>query len=146
IKRSVTIPVIVAGRITDLDVAEAIVAAGDADLVGMTRALIADPQIVAKSFAGNADEVTPCIGCNECHYGRPTSCAVNAAAGREEEMDIEPAASPLAVLVVGAGPAGMECARVAALRGHPVTLCEKEDRLGGLLAALATDPPPADFG
>jgi NADPH-dependent 2,4-dienoyl-CoA reductase/sulfur reductase-like enzyme len=146
IKRAVSIPVIVTGRILDMDTAERVVAGGQADIIGLTRALIADPTIVATSFAGRAGDVTPCIGCNECHYGRPTSCAVNSAAGREEEMAIEPVAEPRRVLVIGAGPAGMECARVASLRGHDVTLVEQRSCLGGVLSVLRSDPPRAEFG
>jgi NADPH-dependent 2,4-dienoyl-CoA reductase/sulfur reductase-like enzyme len=112
-------------------------------MVGMVRALIADPDLPNKARAGRADEVRMCVGMSECHHiGRhrtPMTCAVNAAAGREQEMELVPAAIPKTVLVVGAGPAGMEAARVAALRGHTVYLCERERALGGTVRILAMD-------
>jgi 2,4-dienoyl-CoA reductase-like NADH-dependent reductase (Old Yellow Enzyme family) len=146
VKRAVDIPVIVAGRISDLDVAETIVAAGDADMVGMVRALIADPRALEKSFAGRAVSVIPCIGCNECHYGRPVACATNPASGREAEMEIVPAASPKRVLIIGAGPAGMECAGAAASRGHSVVLVDRRGELGGMLVPLSRVSHQAEHG
>ncbi len=136
IKRALDIPVIVSGRIADFDIAERIVASGEADMVGMVRALIADPHAVAKSFAGKADTVIPCIGGNECHYGRAIACAANPAAGREAEMEIMLAATPKRILVVGAGPAGLECAAAAAERGHHVVLADRRAELGGVLALV----------
>ncbi|HLY82902.1 MAG TPA: FAD-dependent oxidoreductase [Acidimicrobiales bacterium] len=140
------VPVIVAGRIVDLDYAESIIADGSVDMVGLTRALIADPRIVEKVRVGRADTVRKCVGGNECHYGRTVLCAVNPAAGREEELAIEPAAIVKNVLVVGGGPAGMECARVAASRGHRVRLIDDADVLGGTLRLVAGDPNRAVFG
>jgi NADPH-dependent 2,4-dienoyl-CoA reductase/sulfur reductase-like enzyme len=143
VRRSVAgVPVIVAGRILDLAMAEDIVASGQADMVGLTRALIADPHIVRKAAAGGHEAVNRCIGCNECHYGalRPTVCAVNAAAGHEEELELLPAEQPRRILIVGGGPAGMECARVAAVRGHTVRLVEARPELGGMLAIAGRDP------
>jgi 2,4-dienoyl-CoA reductase-like NADH-dependent reductase (Old Yellow Enzyme family) len=136
-----SVPVIVAGRIIDMDMAAAIVQGGQADLVGFTRALIADSSFVRKAYAG-VGEVNRCIGCNECHYGalRPTVCAVNAWAGHEDELKLTPAVPPKRVLVVGGGPAGMECARVAALRGHKPRLVEARSELGGMLALAGRDP------
>src|SRR3954454_5677737 len=139
IRAAVDVPVIVAGRVIDMEMAERIVAEGKADVVGMTRGFIDDPTIVNKSFAGEHDRIVPCIGCNECHYGRIVTCAVTAATGREEELELEPATEARAVLVVGGGPAGMECARMAATRGHRVTLCERGDELGGMIAVLGRD-------
>ena len=113
-------------------------------MVGMVRALIADPELPNKAREGRADEVRMCLGMSECHYigahRVPMTCAVNAAAGREAEMDITPAATSRTVLVIGAGPAGMEAARVAALRGHHVYLCDRERALGGTPRILARDP------
>jgi 2,4-dienoyl-CoA reductase-like NADH-dependent reductase (Old Yellow Enzyme family)/thioredoxin reductase len=145
IKKAVDVPVIVAGRLIDMEMAEQIVADGRADIVGMTRALIADPHLVNKSFGGERDRVIPCIGCNECHYGRTVTCAVNAASGREEELELQPTVTPRRVLVIGGGPAGMECARVAALRGHTVMLCERADHLGGMIADLGRDDARGEF-
>jgi 2,4-dienoyl-CoA reductase-like NADH-dependent reductase (Old Yellow Enzyme family)/thioredoxin reductase len=145
VRQSVDIPVIVAGRFTDLRLAARVVAEGGADLIGLTRALIADPRIVAKSRSGRFDEITPCVGGNECHYARQVTCAVNPAAGREDELEVRPARSPVRVLIVGGGPAGMECARVAAIRGHQVTLVDDHAELGGTIAVIARDPNRSEF-
>lgn len=135
LKRAVAIPVMVGGSISTLDQAEAVLAAGDADIVCMVRALVAEPRIVAKGLSG--EDARPCIGGNECHYGRPIICAVNPAAGREAEMEVTAAPVPRRVLVVGGGPAGIECALWAAARGHQVTLAERHAALGGALVTLA---------
>jgi 2,4-dienoyl-CoA reductase-like NADH-dependent reductase (Old Yellow Enzyme family) len=140
IRLTVDVPVIVAGRMIDLSAAERLVAEGRVDMVGMTRALIADPAIVRKARAGGLEEVNRCIACNECHDGRPVACAVNAAAGREDELELFSAQPPRTVLIVGGGPAGMECARVAALRGHHVEIVEERDVLGGMLVTAGRDP------
>jgi 2,4-dienoyl-CoA reductase-like NADH-dependent reductase (Old Yellow Enzyme family) len=146
VKRAVQIPVIVAGRISDFDVAEKAIADGQADMVGMVRALIADPHAINKAFAGQVRSVTPCIGGNECHYGRAVACATNPAAGREAEMEIVPDADPRRILIVGAGPAGLECAAAAAERGHSVILVDRRPDLGGLLIPLAEASQQADYG
>jgi len=146
VKRAVEIPVIVAGRISDFDVAEKAIADGQADMVGMVRALIADPYAISKAFAGQLKTVTPCIGGNECHYGRAVACATNPAAGREAEMELAPTADPKRILVVGAGPAGLECAAAAAERGHRVVLVDRRPELGGLLIPLAEASQQADYG
>jgi 2,4-dienoyl-CoA reductase-like NADH-dependent reductase (Old Yellow Enzyme family)/thioredoxin reductase len=139
------VPVIVAGRITDLRFAEQILVDGAADMIGITRALIADPRIIAKARDGRFSDVITCIGGNECHYGRTVACAVNPAAGREEELEIRATHHPRRVLVVGGGPAGLECARVAALRGHRVELVEAAPTLGGVLRIVAADPNRREF-
>ncbi len=144
IKQALDIPVIVSGRIADFDIAERIVASGEADMVGMVRALIADPHAIAKSFAGKP--VTPCIGGNECHYGRAVACAANPAAGREAEMEIVPATVPKRLLIVGAGPAGLECAAAAAERGHHVVLADRRAELGGALVLVAKASQQSDSG
>ncbi|HVX21097.1 MAG TPA: FAD-dependent oxidoreductase [Acidimicrobiales bacterium] len=140
IRRHTTAAVIVAGRFTDLRQAARVVAAGAADVVGMTRLLIADPDAPAKARRGRVAKARPCIGCNECHYGRTVVCTVNPAAGKEEELAVRPAAQPRSVLVVGGGPAGMEFARAAAHRGHRVRLVERGPALGGAVATWGTAP------
>ena len=144
LKKVVDVPVFVTGRIADPSIAEGILADGSADMVGMVRALIADPDLPNKARAGRADEIRMCLGMSECHYiGQhrvPMTCAVNAAAAREDEAEIRPAAARRTVLVIGAGPAGMEAARVAALRGHRVFLCDRERAIGGTVRILAADP------
>jgi 2,4-dienoyl-CoA reductase-like NADH-dependent reductase (Old Yellow Enzyme family) len=146
VKRAVSVPVIVAGRMVDFDLAEKAVAEDQADMVGMVRALIADPHAIAKAFSGQVKSVTPCIGGNECHYGRAVACATNPSAGREAEMEIGPAAEPKRILIVGAGPAGLECAATAAERGHGVTLVDRRRELGGFLIPLAETSQQAEFG
>jgi len=146
IKRRVDVPVIAVGRI-EPDVAERAIAAGDADFVAWGRALIADPELPAKLARGDG-AVRRCIYSYRCvgniFLRRAASCAVNPRAGREGELRIEPALLPRRVLVAGGGPAGLEAARLLALRGHAVTLCERESLLGGLgLAAIAGEPANA---
>ena len=144
VKRVVDVPVIVTGRIIDPVIAEGILADGAADMIGMVRALIADPDLPNKARRGDAGAVRMCIGLSECHHigphRVPVTCAVNAAAAREDEMELVPAAVPRTVVVVGAGPAGMEAARVAARRGHEVFLADTRRTIGGTPAVLALDP------
>ncbi len=151
IKEVVSVPVIAVGRINDPELAESILAEGKADLVSMGRALYADPELPKKAAEGRLDDIRKCIACNRCIdslmiFVDPASyvrCSVNAASGKEKEYRITPAENPKKVLVVGGGPAGMEAARVAALRGHKVLLHDKSDRLGGVLN-LAIVPPHKD--
>jgi 2,4-dienoyl-CoA reductase (NADPH2) len=144
IKQGVTVPVACAGRL-DPRVGEEILRQGKLDFVGMTRGLIADPELPNKVAAGRLEDIVPCPGCGYCSHSRkgdsPLRCRMNAAAGREREYEIKPAEKKKKVLIAGGGPAGLEAARVAALRGHEVTLYEKERALGGSvpLAALVKD-------
>jgi 2,4-dienoyl-CoA reductase-like NADH-dependent reductase (Old Yellow Enzyme family)/thioredoxin reductase len=144
VRANVDVPVIVTGRIADASIAESILADGGADMIGMVRALIADPELPNKARQGKSLEVRMCLGMSECHYigphRTPVNCAVNAAAGREKEMEIVPADVSKTIVIVGAGPAGMEAARVAALRGHHVYLSDKEREMGGTVRRLAADP------
>lgn len=144
IKKVVKIPVSVAGRIDNPDMAEKILKEGKADLVEIGRALIADSELPKKAAENRADEIRPCIACNRCEdimeTGLPLECTVNALAGKEYRYKIRPSKKPKRVLVVGGGPAGMEAARVASLRGHQVVLCEKEHELGGQLKLSAVPP------
>jgi 2,4-dienoyl-CoA reductase (NADPH2) len=140
VKKAVSIPVYVASRL-DPELGEALLRQGKLDLVGMTRRLLADPELPHKVAEGRLDDIVPCAGCNYCWHTRiqnkPVKCRMNAALGREIEMTITPAEEKKRVLVVGGGPAGMEAARVAALRGHEVTLCDREVRLGGSMSVAA---------
>ncbi len=134
IKKAVSIPVIAVGRI-EPEVAEQVIRAGEADFVAMGRKLLADAELPNKLRDGRSADVRPCIYCYVCvsqiFLNDHVICAVNAETGFEESRAITPAPNPRTILVVGGGPAGMETARVAALRGHRVTLCERSNRLGG---------------
>jgi len=151
---AVGVPSIVVGRIMTLDQASQIVASGAADMVSMVRALIADPELVNKARRGDAHLVRPCIGSNIGCVGQLMSvgrlgCVVNVAAGRETTTPFEPPAPadiPKRVLVVGGGPAGLEAARTAALRGHEVHLHEANRHLGGQVTIAASAPHRSDIG
>lgn len=138
IKKHVSVPVVAIGALSDPKQMEEIVASGQADLIAMGRALIADPEIPNKVMANRGDEVVKCLRCFTCMAERPITqtrrCAINPRIGREfEGMTIAPAAHGKKVLVVGGGIAGLVAAYVAAERGHKVTLCEAGSELGGIL-------------
>lgn len=144
IKEVVTVPVIVVGRITP-EAGESILAEGKADLVAIGKALLADPEIPNKVASGIVEDIKPCILCMACRddlyeTGVSVRCQVNPAMGREAEFKIVQAKSAKKVLIVGGGPAGMEAARVAALRGHEVALWEENPRLGGQLNYAVVPP------
>jgi 2,4-dienoyl-CoA reductase (NADPH2) len=150
IKQEVNIPVIACNRINDVLLADKIIADGSADFVGMARGLIADPELPLKAKAGRLRSIRKCIGCNQgCLDSvfslKPVTCLVNPRVGREGETEIKDASISKKILVIGGGPAGMEAARVAALRGHSVTLWEQQHRLGGQLHLAAAPPGRADF-
>ena len=144
VKKVVDVPIICGTRITNPWIAENILATKKADMVGLGRALLADPEFPNKASAGFWEDIIPCIGDLHCMVtvqgDKRISCMVNATVGREEEMVLSPTKSPKEVLVVGGGPGGLEAARVAALRGHNVTLMEKTSKLGGQLL-MASFPP-----
>jgi 2,4-dienoyl-CoA reductase-like NADH-dependent reductase (Old Yellow Enzyme family) len=154
IVRAVSKPTIVVGRIMTLDHASHLVASGQAEMVSMVRALIADPELVNKARRGDTHLVRPCIGSNMGCVGQlfasgRLSCVVNVAAGLEANIPFEtpgPAEVSKKVMVVGGGPAGLEAARTAALRGHGVHLFEATRRLGGQVAIAATAPHRSDIG
>ena len=136
VKKAVGVPVATVGRITDPVMAEEILASKRADLITLGRALIADPEFPRKAFEGRPEEIRPCIAClqgcrDNLYQGIPITCMVNPQAGLECEKKIEAANTKKKVLIIGGGPGGMEAARVAALRGHDVTLAERNDLLGG---------------
>lgn len=134
IKKLVSIPVTVVGQL-DAEMGEKILENGMADFIGMTRRLQADPQLPNKIAEGKIYDIAPCLGCSYC-LGSRGKCRVNALMGTPYNT-IDKAAKKKKVLVIGGGPAGMESARVAALRGHDVTLIEKSNKLGGLLPLSA---------
>jgi len=145
VKKVVRIPVATVGRIVDPQMAEEILQAGKADLITLGRALLADPEFPKKTQEGRWEDIRPCIGClqgcrDHLYQGLPITCLVNAQAGLEMEYKIKPAEKIKKVFIIGGGPGGMETARVAALRGHEVTLVEKNDHLGGQFH-LASLPP-----
>ena len=152
IRAATGLPVFVAGRINQPQLAERIIASGQADVCGMTRALISDPEMPAKARAGRLDEIRACIGCNQgCighfHQGYPVSCIQNPLTGRELKLGpAAPAPRRRRVLVAGGGPAGMKAAVVAAGRGHEVILCEAGPRLGGQVLLAQRLPERAEFG
>jgi 2,4-dienoyl-CoA reductase-like NADH-dependent reductase (Old Yellow Enzyme family)/thioredoxin reductase len=141
IKSVVGIPVITVGRIRTPELANQIVEENKADLISMGRALIADPELPAKALQGRMEEILPCISCNRCIQSirkGALQCAVNPETGREGMFKLKKADRPKKIWIIGGGPAGMKAAEIAALRGHQVTLYEKQERLGGrfLLAAI----------
>jgi 2,4-dienoyl-CoA reductase-like NADH-dependent reductase (Old Yellow Enzyme family)/thioredoxin reductase len=135
IKEIVKIPVIATGRINDMVFAESVLENGQADFVHMIRAFHADPEILVKSQKGQMDDICMCMACNKCvdaiFVHLPSGCTVNPAAGREREFELKPAKAKKKVMVIGGGIAGMEAARIARIRGHDVTLFEKDEELGG---------------
>lgn len=142
VRGAVRIPVIAVGRL-EPDVADRAIADGKCDFIAMARKLLADPELPNKLAAGDPDSIRPCIYCYTCvsqiFINQRVKCAVNAFTGHEHEAVIMPAERPRHIAVIGGGPAGLEAARIASLRGHKVTLLERSERLGGTLffAALA---------
>lgn len=158
VTRAVSIPTIVTGRIMTMDVANHIVESGASDLVSMVRGLIAEPSIVTKSQQNRTSEIRPCIGTSVCvattiasnSLSSSFGCAVNPSAGHERERpelggSETRVGTPRRILVAGGGPAGMEAARSAALRGHEVSLFEWRKQLGGQINLVSKAPHRADF-
>jgi NADPH-dependent 2,4-dienoyl-CoA reductase/sulfur reductase-like enzyme len=149
LKQATDLPVVYAGLVTDAQVAAGVLVRGEADVVGLNRATIADPMLPLKAREGRLDEIRPCVGVNDCInrlvVDRVTfGCAVNPGAGRELEP-LPPAGEARRVLVVGGGPAGLETAALAAERGHEVTLWERSGHLGGNMALAARSPIHRSF-
>ncbi len=149
VKKLVHIPVIGGTKVLDPVLADRLIAEGKVDLVYMGRPLIADPDLPKKAREGRFNEIRTCIACGYCFdAGLDTgaACSINVQAGRETELAIKPAARKKKVVVIGGGPAGMEVARVASLRGHKVTLVEKGSKLGGTLNIAVVPPLKDDIG
>lgn len=150
LRPEVSIPVIACNRINHPDVAEGILASGQADMVSLARPFLADPAFVNKTAAGRTDEIAPCIACNQAcldhtFQGKISSCLVNPRAGYETELEITPTAQPKQIAVVGAGPAGCSAAITAATRGHSVTLFDAADQIGGQLCMARRIPGKEEF-
>lgn len=150
LRKEVSVPLITSNRINMPDVAEAVLARGDADLVSMARPMLADPELVKKAYEEREDEINTCIGCNQAcldhtFTGRETSCLVNARACRETELTLAPAGVPKRIAVVGAGPAGLAYATLAAERGHHVTLFDAAKEIGGQFNLAKRIPGKEEF-
>ncbi len=147
----VNIPVVTTNRINTPEVAEDILARGDADMVSMARPLLADAEFVKKAIEGRSKEINICIACNQAcldhtFVGKPCSCLVNPRACRETELNYLPAEEVKAIAVVGAGPAGLACATVASRRGHRVSLFDQADEIGGQFNMAKKIPGKEEFG
>ena len=144
VKQAVSVPVIAVGRLDDPALAAEIVTSGEADLVLLGRALIAEPDWPRKVETERFDELRPCIACNACvdlvGRGERARCSVNPEAGRELTWSVTAAKTPRRVMVVGSGPAGMEAAEIARLRGHHVSIWERDAQLGGKLEVAGLAP------
>ncbi|WP_312584123.1 NADPH-dependent 2,4-dienoyl-CoA reductase [Atlantibacter sp.] len=150
LKGLVSIPLVTTNRINDPHVAEAILAAGDADMVSMARPFLADAELLSKAQSGRSDEINTCIGCNQAcldqiFEGKVTSCLVNPRACHETKMPVHPATVVKHLAVVGAGPAGLAFAVNAALRGHRVTLFEASPEIGGQFNIAKQIPGKEEF-
>ncbi len=152
VKEAVDIPVLVAGRINQPQDGEQIIAQGQADMAGMTRALICDPTMPNKAKESMVDDIRACIGCNQAcighfHKGYPISCIQHPETGRELEFSqIVKTNTPKKIMVVGGGPAGLKAASVAAKRGHDVSLYEAAPQLGGQVKLAQLLPSRSEFG
>jgi len=147
VKRAVSIPVVASNRINTPELAEDIIARGDADLISMARPMLADPHFVRKTREGRTDEINTCIACNQAclDYIFSAGCLVNPRAGRETEFRDDMAAVPKKIAVVGGGAAGMASAAEAGRLGHDVTLFEATDSLGGQLNLARAAPGKDEF-
>ncbi|HVJ11937.1 MAG TPA: FAD-dependent oxidoreductase, partial [Burkholderiales bacterium] len=151
LKQAVGIPVVASNRINAPEVAEEILARGDADMVSLARAMLADAEFAAKARAGDRAGINICIACNQAcldHYfiGQPASCVVNPRAGRETKLVFSRTSTKKKIAIVGGGPAGLSCAVNAAERGHDVTLYEKAAELGGQFNLAKRIPGKQEFG
>ena len=150
LRGSVSVPLITTNRINTPEIAEQILAEGDADMVSMARPFLADPEFVNKAAAGRANEINTCIGCNQACLdhtfgGKLTSCLVNPRACHETELNYLPTIAVKKIAVVGAGPAGLSAATVAAERGHQVTLFDSASEIGGQFNVAKRVPGKEEF-
>ncbi|NLB89493.1 MAG: FAD-dependent oxidoreductase [Syntrophomonadaceae bacterium] len=153
VKQVVNIPVVASNRINNPQTAEEILLSGKADMVSIARGFVADSEWALKANNGKAETIRQCIGCMYCFdklFGdisndHSVGCAVNPRCGLEQERNITKASKPSQVLVIGAGPAGLEAARVAAIKGHKVTIVEKNDKIGGQWNIAAVPPGKSPF-
>ncbi len=150
LKKEVSIPVCTTNRINDPQVAESILASGQADMISMARPFLADAEFVAKAEAGRADEIAPCIACNQAcldhtFQNKTASCLVNPRACHETELNYPPAAAPKKIAVVGAGPAGLAASTVLAERGHSVDLFDSASEIGGQFNMAKRIPGKEEF-
>ncbi|WP_039926691.1 FAD-dependent oxidoreductase [Leptospira vanthielii] len=150
VKGHVNIPLVTSNRINTPEIAESVLASGDADLVSMARPFLADPFFVNKAAAGKAEEINTCIACNQAcldhiFQGKICSCLVNPRACHETDLIIEKTSKPKKVAVVGAGPGGMSCSTTLAERGHSVTLFDAGAELGGQLNIARRIPGKEEF-
>ncbi|HJV83919.1 MAG TPA: NADPH-dependent 2,4-dienoyl-CoA reductase [Noviherbaspirillum sp.] len=150
LRKELAIPVVASNRINTPEVAEDILANGEADMVSMARPFLADPEFVNKAASGRADEINTCIACNQAcldhtFANKRASCLVNPRAGHETELVYDKAVQSRRIAVVGAGPAGLSAATVAAERGHDVTLFDASDRIGGQFNYAMRIPGKEEF-
>ncbi len=149
-RKALNIPVITSNRINTPEIAEAVLARGDADMVSMARPFLADPEFVIKAQQNKASQINTCIGCNQAcldhaFEGKMTSCLVNPRACHETEYTIEPATRIKNIAVIGAGPAGLAAATTAAQRGHKVTLFDADSEIGGQFNIAKQIPGKEEF-
>jgi 2,4-dienoyl-CoA reductase (NADPH2) len=150
LKKEISTPLITSNRINTPEVAEAVLARGDADMVSMARPFLADAEFVLKAAGGRADEINSCIACNQAcldhiFQGKVATCLVNPRACHETQLLYRPVARKKKIAVIGGGPAGLSCAAIAAERGHQVTLFEQADTIGGQLNMAVRIPGKEEF-
>ena len=150
VRKALKIPVITSNRINMPEVAETVLARGDADMVSMARPFLADPEFMLKADQGRAADINTCIGCNQAcldhiFVGKPATCLVNPRACNEQDLVIEPTTQPKKLVVVGAGPAGLAFAVTAAQRGHQVSLYDSQNEIGGQFNLAKQIPGKQEF-